>query len=492
MKPWGARIRADSRIPFVYTRCHHHKIRMYFKQFYLSCLSQASYFIADEETRTAVIVDPRRDIDQYLAEAAEHGFVIRHVFLTHFHADFLAGHIELRERTGATIHLSARATAEFEFTPAREGEPLEFGTVRLEFLDTPGHTNEAVSIVIYDLERDSREPYGILTGDTLFVGDVGRPDLLASVGSTASELGGMLYDSLHDKILKLPDETLVYPAHGSGSLCGKSLGKENHSTIGAQRKQNYALQPMSREDFIDLVSADQPTAPPYFLHDAVLNRSEHATLDDVLLRDLNALPLEQVLKMQAVGAQVLDAREVVEFGAGHLAGSLNIPLTGRFATWCGFLLNPDHPILLITNAGQEVEAAVRLGRIGYDFVSGFLEGGAATLAEQDSATLARLSLDDLSSAMEKDSPQVLDVRTVSEWEVDHVEGSVNIPLQELSNRLDELDSKSSIRIVCKSSARSAIAASLMLARGFTDVTDVIGGMDAWRTAGKPLVQSTTI
>lgn len=466
---------------------------MYFKQFYLSCLSHASYFIADEETRTAVIVDPQRDVDQYLAEAEELGFTIRHVFLTHFHADFLAGHIELRERTGATIHLSERATAEFDFTKAREGEPLEFGSIRLEFLDTPGHTNEAISIVIYDLERGSDKPYGVLTGDTLFVGDVGRPDLLASVGTTANELGGMLYDSLHGKLLKLPDSTIVYPAHGSGSLCGKSLGKENYSTIGAQREQNYALQPMTKEAFVELVAADQPAAPPYFLHDAVLNRSERATLEDVLKRDLNAISLKQILKMQQVGAQVLDVREVGEFGNGHLPGSLNIPLTGRFATWSGFLLSRDHPILLIANEGQEVEAAVRLGRIGYDFVSGFLQGGAGTLTQESTVQLGRLTMDALETAIKNESApvQVLDVRTVSEWELDHVDGSVNIPLQELSNRFDELDSSRAVRIVCKSGARSAISASLLRSHGFSDVSDLIGGMDAWRDAGKPLVQSTT-
>ena len=458
---------------------------MQFKQFYLTCLSHASYFIADEETKTAVIVDPQRDIDQYLKEAEEHGVVIRHVFLTHFHADFLAGHIEMRERTGAKIHLSEKATAEFEFAPAREGEPLEFGNVRLEFLDTPGHTNEAISIVVYDLARSHSKPYGVLTGDTLFVGDVGRPDLLASVGTTAGALAGQLHDSLHGKLLKLPDETLVYPAHGSGSLCGKSLGKENHSTIGAQRKTNYACQPMSKDEFVTLVSSDQPIAPPYFVHDVLLNRSERATLEDVLRRELNALTLMEVLEQQKSGAQLLDVRGLEEFGRGHLAGSLSIPLPGRFATWCGFLLSRDHPIVVIAEQGKEVEAALRLGRIGYDFVSGFLDGGSDSLPKDNVATSSRLSLDALSSV---ENAHVLDVRTAAEWEEDHVEGSLNIPLQELSNRLNSLDPKIPTQVVCKSGVRSGIAASLLRANGFTDVTDLIGGVDAWREAGMPLTQ----
>ncbi|MDH3604784.1 MAG: MBL fold metallo-hydrolase, partial [Candidatus Tectomicrobia bacterium] len=241
---------------------------MILKQYYLGCLAHASYVIADEETQTAVVVDPQRDIDQYLQDAEQWGVQIRHVFLTHFHADFLAGHLELRDRVGAHIYLGARAKAEYDFTPVKDGDVLEFGRLRLGVFETPGHTPEGISILVYDLEKDDHNPHAVLTGDTLFIGDVGRPDLLASIGVTADELAGMLYDSLHHKLLTLPDETLVYPAHGAGSMCGKNLSTETVSPLGNQRRYNYALQPMSEAEFKRLVTADQPEAPAYFVYDA--------------------------------------------------------------------------------------------------------------------------------------------------------------------------------------------------------------------------------
>src|SRR2546427_1564094 len=300
---------------------------MIVRQFYLNCLAHASYLIGDEQSQTAAVVDPQRDIDQYLALAAEHGLRIAHVFLTHFHADFVAGHLELRDRTGATIYLGAAAKAQYAFTPLRDGQSVEFGRVRLTALETPGHTPESISILVFDLDRSaatSTGPHAVLTGDTLFVGDVGRPDLRVALGWSAADLGGLLYDSLQKKLLPLPDSSLVYPAHGAGSLCGKAISKETVSTIGEQRRSNYALQPMSKSAFVDIVTADQPDAPPYFTYDAVLNSKERPTLETALARELNPLPLDRALAWQAQGAQVLDTRDPAEFAAAHLAGSINV------------------------------------------------------------------------------------------------------------------------------------------------------------------------
>src|SRR6266508_4730956 len=297
---------------------------MIFQQFYLNCLAQASYLIGDETTRTAAIVDPRRDVQLYLDEAQRHDLQIRHVFLTHFHADFIAGHLELRDRTGATIYLGAAAKAEYAFTPLKQGDRVEFGRVRLEALETPGHTAESISIVVYDLARSADEAHAVLTGDTLFIGDVGRPDLRVALGWSASDLGGLLYESLRTKLLTLPDSSLVYPAHGAGSLCGKAISKETVSTIGEQRRSNYALQPMTKQAFVDLVTADQPDAPPYFTYDAVLNSKERLTLAETLARELNPMTLDQVLALQEIGGQLLDTRDPAEFAAAHLTGSINI------------------------------------------------------------------------------------------------------------------------------------------------------------------------
>src|ERR671930_783437 len=277
---------------------------MIVKQFYLNCLAHASYLIGDEQTRTAAVVDPQRDVDQYLVFAESHALQVKHVFLTHFHADFVAGHLELRDRVGATIYLGRAAKAEFAFTPLGDVDRVELGRVRLQALETPGHTAESISILVFDLDRSAADPYAVLTGDTLFVGDVGRPDLRVALGWSAADLGGLLYDSLWKKLLPLPDTSLVYPAHGAGSLCGKAISKETVSTIGEQRRSNYALQPMTKAAFVELLTADQPDAPPYFTYDAVLNSQERPTLDETL-EHVNALTLDQLLALRNVGAQIL-------------------------------------------------------------------------------------------------------------------------------------------------------------------------------------------
>lgn len=352
---------------------------MILKQYYLSCLSHASYLIGDEESRTAAVVDPQRDVDQYLEDARRQGLQVRYVLLTHFHADFVAGHLELRERAGAGLYLRARAQADYAFTPLQDGDVLDLGQVRLEILETPGHTPEGISILVYDLTKDDRHPHAVLTGDTLFIGDVGRPDLLASIGVTATELAGMLYDSLHGKLLPLPDETLVYPAHGAGSFCGKSLSKDTVSTIGAQRRYNYALQPMRKEDFVRLVIADQPEMPAYFAYDALLNRRDRPTLEQTLPQVLIPLSLDDVLRLRNAGAQVVDGRDPVDFADAHLVDSVNISLGGKYETWAGIVLSREQPIVLIAEPGREEEAAMRLSRIGFDHVAGYLKGGMGAL-----------------------------------------------------------------------------------------------------------------
>ncbi len=466
---------------------------MIFQQYYLGCLAHASYLIGDERTKVAAVVDPQRDIDQYVEDARKHGLEIRHVLLTHFHADFVAGHLELRRRTGARIYLGARAKAEYEFTPLKDGDALEFGDVRLSILETPGHTPEGISIVAYDLRKSDRAPHAVLTGDTLFIGDVGRPDLLASIGVSARELGSMLYHSLHDKLLELPDETLVFPAHGAGSMCGKKLSTERYSTMGEQRRYNYALQPMSEADFIALVTADQPDAPAYFVYNATLNRKERTTLDERLSTGVAPVSLSAALLLANQGAQLLDVRSPADFAAAHLDGSVNIGLEGSFATWVGTLFDPHRPVIVIAENGRENEAAVRLGRIGFDRVVGFLDGGMAALAER--ADLVRRTERTTVQALAEllagaEAPLVLDVRTRAEWEAGHIEGSLNLPLNKLASRLSELDSARRMAVVCRSGYRSSIATSLLANAGFERLLDVVGGMEAWNSSSLPLVTPT--
>ena len=459
------------------------------KQFYLNCLAHASYLIGDEETRTAAVVDPQRDVDRYLEFASEHGLQIKHVFLTHLHADFVAGHLELRDRAGATIYLGSKAQAGYRFTPLDDGSVVEFGRVRLKALQTPGHTPESISIVVYDLQRSPSEPHAVLTGDTLFIGDVGRPDLRVALGWSAAELGSMLFESLQSKLLPLPDASLVYPAHGAGSLCGKAISKETVSTMGEQRRVNYALQPMSKNEFIELVTADQPEAPPYFTYDAVLNSKERPTLDEALGRELKPLGLDRVLELQAGGAQVLDTREPEEFATAHLAGSVNIGLSGQYATWAGTVLSRERSIVIVANPGREHESAVRLGRIGFDNVVGYLNDGMRGLElRQDlTATTERLSAPlaaELLSSQEP--PVVIDVRTLRERQQKFIDGSLSIPLNHLEARAHDLPRDRHLLLYCAGGYRSSIGASVLQQRGFERVSEIAGGMAAWDAAKLPV------
>jgi hydroxyacylglutathione hydrolase len=459
------------------------------KQFYLSCLAHASYLIGDEETGVAAVVDPQRDIDQYVAYAADHHLRIAHVFLTHLHADFVAGHLELRDRTSATIYLGAAAKAEYRFTPLHDGDTVEFGRVRLTALETPGHTAESISLLAFDLDRSATEPQAVLTGDTLFIGDVGRPDLRVALGWSATDLGGLLYESLRTKLLTLPDSSLVYPAHGAGSLCGKALSKETVSTIGEQRRTNYAVQPMSKASFIDLVTADQPDAPPYFTYDAVLNSKERATLDETLAHEMNPMTLEQVLAVQRAGGQALDTRDSDLFAAAHLIDSVNIGLGGQYATWAGTVLSRERPIVILADPGRENEAAVRLGRIGFDHVVGYLQDGLHSLTGRPDLTAStrRISPALAAEFLTNQELVAVDVRTPQEWKAKSIAGSVSMPLNHLTERLQELPRNRPLLVYCAGGYRSSIATGLLQRHGFAKLCELAGGIAAWETAMYPMI-----
>ncbi|PYQ01001.1 MAG: MBL fold metallo-hydrolase, partial [Acidobacteria bacterium] len=392
---------------------------MYFKQFYLGCLAHASYLIGSEGE--AAVVDPRRDVDEYLAEAQANGLRIRYVIETHLHADFVSGHRELAERTGAEVVFGKRAGAAFPHRPVGDGDELRLGAVVLRFLETPGHTPESVSILVVDGVA-SPQPKMVLTGDTLFIGDVGRPDLAGGRGVTPAAMAGMLYDSLHGKLLKLPDDVLVYPAHGAGSLCGRNISRDTWSTIGDQRRSNYALQPMPREAFIKMMTADLPELPPYFAMDVEINRGGAPPLAGHSAPP--ALSPEAVQAAAAAGATLLDVRGSAAYGAGHLPGSVNIGLGGSFASWAGTLLPPGRSIVVVAEDEAGVEEAVtRLARVGLDTVTGHLAGGVAAWDRAGLPLRVRpqITVDELAARRRENAGlQVVDVRRQGEYAAGHV------------------------------------------------------------------------
>jgi glyoxylase-like metal-dependent hydrolase (beta-lactamase superfamily II)/rhodanese-related sulfurtransferase len=453
-----------------------------FEQHYLDCLSQASYLIGDPSTGRAVVVDPRRDIGVYLESAAEHGLRIDTVIETHFHADFLTGHLELADATGATICYGSAAETEFESQKLADGERLSLGEVTLEVRHTPGHTPESISLVVYE-HPDDTLPYGVLTGDTLFIGDVGRPDLLSAAGMSAAELAGRLYDSLHTQLLSLPDQTRVFPAHGAGSACGKSLSTETSSTIGEQRRYNYALAPMSRAEFIDVVTEGQSSPPAYFGYDAARNRQVRALLDEH--EPPPALDLDSVVHRQLDGAILLDTRDPADFAAGHLAGSINVGLSGRYAEYAGDVVQVGAPIVLVTDPGTELEAKVRLARVGFDNVVGHLADPYQAMAAHPdlTRTASRLTVGALDERRDAvPGLVVLDVRQPGELIAGAIDDSVHIPLTELTKRMTELDASQPTVVYCAGGYRSSIAASCLRHNGFADVSDLLGGYGAWEAS----------
>ncbi len=452
---------------------------MKFTQYYLDCLSQASYLIGDETTGRAVVVDPRRDIDEYVRDAVEAGLAIELVIETHFHADFLSGHLELANATGAEIGFSSVAVTEFPSRPLADGERISLGDVQLEIRHTPGHTPESISIVVWE-HTDDVAPYGVLTGDALFIGDVGRPDLLASLGFTRDELAVQLYDSLHNRLLTLPDATRVYPAHGAGSACGKNLSTETWSTIGEQRVENYALLAPDKQTFIDLVTEGQPPAPSYFVYDAVLNRQDRPLLDETA--PLRALDIDEVTRLIAAGALLLDGRTPEEFARGHLVGSINVGLEGRYAEFAGSVVPSDDDIVLVVEPGFELEARNRLGRIGFDRVVGYLENPMGVMAALPELTqrASRLTVNEFEQRrVDIGGLQIVDIRNPGEVALGSVPGATAIPVGQLPGRVDELDPSRPTVVYCAGGYRSSVAASLLRVRGFDDVSDLVGGFGAW-------------
>jgi hydroxyacylglutathione hydrolase len=453
---------------------------MFFRQYYLDCLSHASYLIGDTTTGRAVVVDPQRDVAGYLADASANGLTIVKVLETHFHADFVSGHLELAAATGAAIGYGAAAAGRVEFPIETflDGEDIVLGDVVLEVRATPGHTPESISIVIYPTGKAS-DPYGVLTGDTMFIGDVGRPDLFAAAGVTADTLARQLYHSVHEQLLTLPDATKVYPAHGAGSACGKNLSTDTVSTIGEQRSNNYALAPMSEDDFVEAVTHGQTVAPLYFPFAANRNREVHDLLDTQT--SANTLTFDEVIARQRDGAIVLDTRDDLTFATGHLRGSVNVGLGGRFAEYAGEVMRPGTPIILVGEPGSQSEATVRLARIGFDRVLGSLAAPIETfLAHPEHVeALSRLSAATLAERIASVNDLVLiDVRNPSEVALGAISGATNVSLPNLLNAIDQLDPTAPTVVYCAGGYRSSIAASLLRSRGFTDVSDLIGGYNA--------------
>ena len=450
-----------------------------FECYYLDCLSQASYLVGDTTSGRAVVVDPRRDVAVYLEEAQSAGLAIELIVETHFHADFLSGHLELAALTGADVGFSSLASPEFDFRPLTDGERLTLGEVVMEFRHTPGHTPESLSVVVWR-HGDDPEPYGVLTGDTLFVGGVGRPDLLATAGMSEEEMAGDLYDSLHQRLMVLPDATLVFPAHGAGSACGKNLSVERSSTIGEQRRTNYALAATDRAEFIDLVTEGQPVVPAYFAHDAALNRTERALLDEEALP--TAMGLEEVDAALNSGAVVIDVRDSESFAGGHLVGALNVGLEGRFAEAAGSILPFEVDLVLVAEDGTALEAKNRLARIGLDRVVGHLADCRRVMADNPQITMAsaRLTAQSLRERIgELHDIQLLDVRNAGEIRNGTIKGSIHIPMGSITDRIDQLDPSRPTVVFCAGGYRSSIVASLLRKAGFDNVSDLVGGYGSW-------------
>lgn len=452
---------------------------MKFIQYYLDCLSHASYLIADENTGRAVVVDPQRDVAEYLADAKDFGLTIELVIETHFHADFLSGHLELAKATGAKIVYSSVAETEFESMGVADGERYSLGEVTLEFRHTPGHTPESMSIVVYEHAGDE-VPYGVLTGDALFIGDVGRPDLLASIGFTREELADKLYDSLHNKLMTLPDATRVYPAHGAGSACGKNLSTDLWSTMGEQKETNYALRAPDKATFMELVTEGQPPAPSYFVYDAILNRKDRELLDETKMP--TPMTYDQVIDAIGRGAVLVDGRSPEDFALGHLRHAINIGLEGRYAEFAGSVLPHDVDVVLFTESGQELEGKNRLARIGFDRVIGYVDRPFAVMLEhrddvQVASRLTAKAFDQRVSGLA--NLQIVDVRNPGEVEAGTIPNAITIPVGQLPSRLNELDAAKPTVVYCAGGYRSSVAASVLRQSGFADVSDILGGYGAW-------------
>jgi hydroxyacylglutathione hydrolase len=453
------------------------------ERFFLGCLAHASYMIASEGV--AAVIDPQRDVDLYLETAAARNWRIEYIIETHLHADFVSGHGELAERTGARIYLGAGSGAEFPHVAVKDSDEIQFGQCCLRFLQTPGHTLESICILMNDRGAPER-PAAIFTGDTLFVGDVGRPDL--SPVHTAQELAGMLYHSIHEKLLTLPDDTEIFPAHGAGSLCGRQMSSESSSTIGKQRQSNYALLARTSDEFVHLVTDNLPARPEYFARDADLNRRGATPLSR--LPSLPTLSAPEVLGLQQAGAIVLDTRPAMQFAVAHVPASMHIALTGQYASWAARILGLDTPLIIVGEDPEHVrESEIRLARVGIENVAGYLADGVVGWIQSgfELDYIPQITVQDFVELRNQEAERitVLDVREPGEVAGGVIENSVCIPLGKLGSRLAELDREKLLVVHCKSGYRSSIATSILRRAGFRNIANLIGGFDAWKTTGLP-------
>jgi hydroxyacylglutathione hydrolase len=458
---------------------------MYFEQFYLGCLAHASYLFGSEGE--AAVVDPQRDVEIYLETAQKQNLRIRHIFETHLHADFISGHKELAARTGATIYIGRAAGATFPHVAVSDGFELQVGRARVRVLETPGHTPESCCFVITDQER-SQSPWAALTGDTLFIGDIGRPDL--SKSHTPQQLAGLMFDSLHHQLMTLPNEVLVYPAHGAGSLCGRNMRAERSSTIGTERLTNYALQIKDRDEFIRQMTSNLPARPDYFLEDAAINRAGADSLAE--LPPLAPIFVAELKTMLDDGALALDVRPSDEFAEGHVPGSINIALSGQFASWAGAVLGlSSAPVVIADNIEQLSEARLRLARVGIENLPGYLDGGVAAW-KQAGFVIAQLPQITVQQLHDRSNDvQLLDVRREGEWNAGHIASADWYPLDRFKAALPALDRSTTIAVHCKSGYRSSIACSLLQRAGY-NVINVVGGLDAWEEAHLPTTAGAAV
>ena len=444
---------------------------MYVEQLYTGCLAEAAYYV--ESNGEAAIIDPMREIEPYLEMLEKRGARLKYVMETHFHADFVSGHLDLAKKTGAKLIFGPTAQPSYSSYIAEDGERFELGDVEIQVLHTPGHTMESSTFLLID---EHQKNHAAFTGDTLFIGDVGRPDLAVKSDLTKEDLAGLLYDSLHNKILPLADEVIVYPAHGAGSQCGKNLSKETVSTIGEQRKFNYALQPMKKEEFVEVVTDGIPEPPAYFPENARINREGYQNIDEILDRNLKELSLEQFQSSIDQGALVLDTRNEDFYERGSIEDSINIPLNGQYAVWVGTLIPIDRQLVLITEDGKEHESVLRLARVGFENVAGYLKGGIETWESRNNATRTVKSIEavELKPYLQQ-GYELLDVRRSTEAETEHVAGAINISLVELEDRISELDKSQQYVLHCAGGYRSMIAASILANHGFEHIVNVHGG-----------------
>lgn len=447
---------------------------MIVQQLYTSCLSEAAYFIADNGE--AAVIDPLRDIDAYLKLAEEHNVKIKYIFETHFHADFVSGHLDLSEKTGAPIIYGPNTEAGFKVQLAKDGEVFKVGNLEIKALHTPGHTLESTSYLLND---ETGKAYCIFTGDTLFVGDVGRPDLFSG-NMSKEELAEMMYDSLQSKIKPLEDHIIVYPAHGPGSACGKSLGPETFSTIGAQKANNYALKEMTKEEFVKEVTTGLNTPPAYFPVNARINKEGYKAMDEVMSDSSKALSIGEFKEAVKAGAWILDTRASSKFTEGFVPESLSIGLDGRFAEWAGALLPFEQKLVLVTDAGKEDESIIRLARVGFDKVMGYLNGGydAWQQAGEKIDMIIDIEADELAMDMPHDERlEVIDVRKPAEFEAGHLQGATNLPLADMMDPLNiaMVETDHNLYVHCAGGYRSVIAASILKREGFHNLRNVLGG-----------------